>query len=180
MFSRNIYNYYYYNIVQFDLYLKCFCKNYMEIVKLKQIILYFNFKNTNDSISEKKKKLMCIFTSFLITNQFGKFISTQDIQKNKNKTYNLVSYKISLRKNTMFLFISYLFTFLSPNTLNFKYLKNNKNTFTYNLNNLFLFPEIYLNIYNFVLIRNETLNITFVTNSTNSSFLNLLISSFNI
>lgn len=53
MFSQNIFNYYYYYIVQFDLYLKCCCKNSFEIVALKKIILYFNFNNIK-SINNKK------------------------------------------------------------------------------------------------------------------------------
>lgn len=173
MFSQNIFNYYYYYIVQFDLYLKCCCKNSFEIVALKKIILYFNFNNIK-SINNKKKQLICIFFSFLITNQLGKFISNKDLNNNAN----LVCYKTSLHKKKMFSFFFYLLTFLSSNLQILKSIKKNDNCFTFNLNNLLIFPEVSSNLYNFLLISNETLNITFITNSKSNRFLKLFLSAF--
>lgn len=78
----------------------------------------------------------------------------------------------------MFSFFFYLLTFLSSNLQILKSIKKNDNCFTFNLNNLLIFPEVSFNLYNFLLISNETLNITFITNSKSNRFLKLFLSAF--
>ena len=153
----------YFKAYKYDLINKFFYKNTKKLPKFKKIVLNFNCKTT-----ELKKLIFTLLALELITNQ----ISTTTTAKKPNiilkiRKGNPIGCKVTLRKKTMFFFLTRIIIEIIPKLKNFQGLrikkKSNKNMFNYELNNTFIFSELENNYYLFNNL--PKLSITIVTNA---------------
>ena len=169
--------YYYKNVIKYDLINKFFYKNINELPEIKKIILNFRSKNT------KIKNFAAILLALeLITKKKGILTKTKKpnlflkIQKGKP-----AGCKIILKKTLMYNFLNKILTEITPNIKNFlifKKKKKNYNNFSFNLNNKkLIFSELKEHYH-----LSKTLsyfNITIITNSKTEKELFFLLRSFN-
>ena len=166
--------YYYINIIKYDLINRYNYKNIKDIPKLKKIILYFGCKT-----SELKKLSASLLFLQLITTKKGKLtVSKQSNIVLKIRKGNPVGCKVLLVKTAMYKFLFKLLIEILPRLKNKILLKKTsyKNTLTYNFENIMIFKELEKNYLVFSLLKN--LQVTFVTNATTNEELFFLLNSF--
>ena len=166
--------YYYINIIKYDLINRYNYKNIKDIPKLKKIILNFGCKT-----SELKKLSASLLFLQLITTKKGKLtVSKQSNIVLKIRKGNPVGCKILLVKTAMYKFLFKLLIEVLPRIKNKILLKKTsyKNTLTYNFENIMIFKELEKNYLVFSLLKN--LQVTFVTNATTNEELFFLLNSF--
>lgn len=166
--------YYYINIIKYDLINRYNYKNIKDIPKLKKIILNFGCKT-----SELKKLSTSLLFLQLITTKKGKLtVSKQSNIVLKIRKGNPVGCKVLLVKTAMYKFLFKLLIEILPRLKNKILLKKTsyKNTLTYNFENIMIFKELEKNYLAFSLLKN--LQVTFVTNATTNEELFFLLNSF--
>ena len=166
--------YYYINIIKYDLINRYNYKNIKDIPKLKKIILNFGCKT-----SELKKLSASLLFLQLITTKKGKLtVSKQSNIVLKIRKGNPVGCKVLLVKTAMYKFLFKLLIEILPRLKNKILLKKTsyKNTLTYNFENIMIFKELEKNYLVFSLLKN--LQVTFVTNATTNEELFFLLNSF--
>ena len=166
--------YYYINIIKYDLINRYNYKNIKDIPKLKKIILNFGCKT-----SELKKLSTSLLFLQLITTKKGKLtVSKQSNIVLKIRKGNPVGCKVLLVKTAMYKFLFKLLIEVLPRIKNKILLKKTsyKNTLTYNFENIMIFKELEKNYLVFSLLKN--LQVTFVTNATTNEELFFLLNSF--
>lgn len=170
----NFLNYYYYNIITYNLINKFNRKTIKNLPKLKTIILNFGCKS-----SDLKFLLSSLLALELITGKKGTI--TQARSANlllKIRKGNPVGCKVQLKKHLMYSFLIKLIfeTFPKIKSLNHFFLKNDtKHTtaISCKISNILVFSEFEKNYYLFSNL--PKLQITFLTNTkTHSEFLYLL------
>lgn len=170
--------YYYKNIIKYDLTNKFFYKNINELPEIKKIILNFGSKNT-----KIKTFAATLLALELITTKKGIITKTKKpnlflkIQKGKP-----AGCKIILKKKNMYNFLTKILVEITPNIKNFLILKTknkNYNNFSFNLDNKRLvFSELKEHYHLSKTL--SYLNITIVTNSKTQKELFFLLRSFNL
>jgi large subunit ribosomal protein L5 len=170
--------YYYKNIIKYDLTNKFLYKNINELPKIKKIIL--NFGNKNTKIKNSAAALLALE---LITTKKGVLTKTKKpnlflkIQKGKP-----AGCKIILKKTLMYNFLNKILLEITPSITNFLILKKkykNYSNFSFNLDNKKLvFSELKEHYYLSKTL--AYLNITIVTNSKTQKELFFLLRSFNL
>lgn len=169
--------YYYKNIIKYDLTNKFFYKNIYELPKIKKIILNIRIKNT-----KIKNFASILFGLELITEKKGILTKTKrpnlflKIQKGKP-----TGCKVILQKTLMYNFLNKILIEIIPTIkkfLVFKINKQNFKSFSFNLNQKqIIFSELKEHYH---LSKNLLyLNITIVTTSKNQKELFFLLKSFN-
>ena len=166
--------YYYLNIIKYDLINRYKYKNIREIPKLKKIVLNFGCKT-----SELRKVSTSLLFLQLITTKKG----TLTVSKHSNivlkiRKGNPVGCKVFLVKTAMYKFLSKLLIDVLPRLKNKIILKKGlyKNTLTYNFENIMIFQELEKNYLVFSLLKN--LQVTFVTNAVSNEEFFFLLNSF--
>ena len=171
--------YYYKNVIKYDLINKFFYKNINELPEIKQIIL--NFRSTNTKIKTFAAALLALE---LITTKKGILTKTKKpnlflkIQKGKP-----AGCKIVLKKKVMYNFLNKILLEITPSMKNFlifktKYKKNCTN-FSFNLDNKKLvFSELKEHYHLSKTL--SYLNITIITNAQTQKELFFLLRSFNL
>jgi large subunit ribosomal protein L5 len=173
----HFFEYYYKNIIKYDLINKFHYKNIKHLPLLKKIVLNFGCKG-----SELKNLAAILLSLELITTQRG-MITTS---KNSNillkiRKGNPVGCKLILKKTTMYNFFSKLIREIFSKLKNFtgfniKQKSLNSNAISYNLQNSLIFSELEQNYYLFNKL--PPLNITLVTNTINSNEFLFLLNAF--
>ena len=166
--------YYYNNIIKYDLINRYNYKNIKEIPKLKKIVLNFGCKT-----SELKKLSTSLLFLQLITTKKGKLtISKQSNIVLKIRKGNPVGCKVILVKTSMYKFLYKLLLEVLPRLKSRILLKKTfyNNTLTYNFENIMIFKELEKNYLVFNLLKN--LQVTFITNSITNEELFFLLNSF--
>ncbi len=166
--------YYYLNIIKYDLINRFNYKNIKEIPELKKIVLNFGCKT-----SELKKLSTSLLFLQLVTTKKGKLtVSKQSNIVLKIRKGNPVGCKVILVKISMYKFLSKLLLEVLPRLKKKVLLKKAlfKNTLTYNFENILIFKELEKNYLIFSLLKN--LQVTFVTNSRSNEELFFLLNSF--
>ena len=169
--------YYYKNVIKYDLINKFFYKNINELPEIKKIILNFRSKNT------KIKNFAAILLALeLITKKKGILTKTKKpnlflkIQKGKP-----IGCKIILKKRLMYNFLNKTLLDITPNMENFLIFKTkdkNNTSFSFNLDNKKLkFSELKEHYHLSKTL--SYLNITIITSSRTKTELFFLLRSFN-
>ena len=171
--------YYYQNIIQYDLLNKFRYKNIKKLPKLQKIVLNFGCKN-----SDIKNLSTALLSLELITNKRGNLI----VSKNSNillkiKKGNPVGCKVILKKTFMYNFFAKILINIFPRIKNFTEFNTQKNklknnAFSYKLTNALTFLELEQNYYLFNNLPN--LNITVTTNTKTKKELVFLLHSFKL
>lgn len=169
--------YYYKNVIKYDLINKFSYKNINELPKIKKIIL--NFGNKNTKIKTFTTALLALK---LVTKKLGIITKTKKpnlflkIQKGKP-----AGCKVILKKHLMYSFLNKILMEITPNIKNFLIFKTkykNITNFSFDLDNKKLkFVELTEHYHLSKTLSN--LNITIVTNSKTSKELFFLLRSFN-
>lgn len=172
-------DYYYRNIVKYDLLNKFQYNTLKKIPKIKKIILNFGCKN-----SDLKQLSTALLALELVSSQKGMLT----VSKNSNILLKIrkgspVGCKVILQKNSMYNFFAKLLIEILPRLKNFSSLilktKKLKNAaISYKIANTLIFFELEHNYYLFNNLPN--LNITIVTNSSTREELVFLLNSFKI
>lgn len=151
-----ILNYYYYNIIKYNVLYKFNIKNLNSIPKLKKVILNFRLKRY-----EFKHLIIILAALKLISNtKTCKLISSKVSNINlKLRKGTPIGSKVVLKKNTM---DSFLFKILSFK-LCFLYSKSKNKVFSFKINNLLKFKKIEQNYKFFKFL--PLLSINIITNS---------------
>jgi large subunit ribosomal protein L5 len=149
--------------LKYDLVNKFFYNNTKELPKLKKIILNFGCKST-----EIKHLASSLLALELITHQKGTLTTTKHSNIFlKIRKGNPAGCKITLKKNSMFHFLSRTLMELFPKIKDFNGLtltrKIKKNIFSYELHDTFSFNELEEHYYLFNNL--PKLDVTIVTNS---------------
>ena len=174
----HFFEYYYFNIIKYDLINKFSYKNIDELPKIKKIIL--NFKNKNIKIKNFAASLLALK---LMTSKRGVITKTKKpnlflkIQKGKP-----TGYKIILKKKKMYNFLIKLLIEITPSIKKFLILKTkykNYNNVSFNLDTKNLTIHELKNYYNLSKTISY-LNITIVTNTKTKKELFFLLKSFNL
>jgi len=163
---------YYDNIINYDLLIKFNYKSLIKLPSLKKVVLTIS-----------SNKITQLLSSSLLLELITNSKSVLVISKKPNVVLKIqsgvpVGCKVTLRKNKMFYFLSGLLIFSKPKEthVNKSYLhKKTKNSYSFTLNNIFIFPVAESN-YNFFKDLNY-INISLVTNSLNIKELFLIIKS---
>lgn len=166
--------YYYFNIIKYDLINRFNYQNINDIPKLKKIILNFGCKTF-----ELKKLSVYLLSLQLITAKKGSLtVSKQSNIVLKIRKGNPVGCKVVLVNTLMYAFLAKLLLEALPRLKNKILLKKvlYKNTLTYNFENVLIFKELEKNYLFFSILRN--LQVTFVTNTSSNEELFFLLSSF--
>ena len=173
----NFLEYYYENIVKYDLLNKFQYKNISRIPKFKKIILNFGCKK-----SDLKLLMSSSMALELITSQKSTFTdsSIPDISL-KIKKGNPVGCKLTLRKTLMFIFITRLVSEIFPKLKQFNgvQIKNRNSeikTISFKFKSSLIFSELE-NQYQYF-NKLPGLNVTVVTNATEYEELYFLLKSF--
>lgn len=168
--------YYYNNIIKYDLINRFNYKNFKNIPKFEKIVLNFGCKTF-----ELKKLSLSLLALKLITKKTGKLtISKKPNLILKIRKGNPVGGKVILTKNSMYVFFNKLLIKILPK-LKKKTLINNlfsANALTYNFNNTFIFKEVEKNYLLFSDLNH--LQVTILTNSKTKNELFFLLNSFKI
>jgi len=170
---------YYQNIIQYDLINKFYHKNLQNLPKLQTIVLSFGYKNPN---------LQNLASAFLflelITTKRGDITTASSpyILLKLKKGYP-VGCKVILKKTLMYSFFTRLLIDVFPQIKEFRKFslqkkKRQPNTFSYRLENTFIFLELERNYNLFNNLAN--LNITIITNTKTQNELLFLLSSFKL
>jgi large subunit ribosomal protein L5 len=166
--------YYYNNVIKFDLINRFNYKNLKNIPKLEKIVLNFGCKTF-----ELKKLSLSLLSLQLITDKKG--ILTVSKKPNivlKIRKGNPVGCKVILTKNLMYLFFAKLLIEILPKLkkkiLMKKLLSND--ALTYNFDNTFIFKEVEKNYLLFNTLKH--LQITILTTSKTTKELSFLFNSF--
>jgi len=172
-------NYYYNNIVKYDLINKFYYKNIKQLPKVEKIILNFNFKKQT-----YRNLTTSLLALELISNQKPIFI----MSKVSNITLKIrkgqpAGFKLTLRKQNANFFILKLINEIFYSKSNFrenlKKIKiKNSSFFSFQIKNSLIFPELESNYQIFKEL--SKLNITIVCNSKTFSELNFLLKSYKI
>ena len=172
-------NYYYNNIVKYDLINKFYYKNIKQLPKIKKIILNFNFKRQNF-----KNLMSSLIALELISNQKPIFIKS----KISNITLKIrkgqpVGCKIILRKQNSNIFIQKLINEYFYSKFNIqeslkKIKPINSSFMSFQIKNSLIFPELEANYQIFKQL--TKLNITIVCTSKTFSELIFLLKSYKI
>lgn len=163
--------YYYINIIKYDLINRYNYKNIREIPKLTKIVLNFGCKTSE----LKKLSTSSLFLQLITTKKGMLTVSKRSNIILKIRKGNPVGCKIILVKTSMYKFLSKLLIEILPRLKNRILLKKTlyNNTLTYNFENIMIFKELEKNYLVFSLLKN--LQVTFVTNAiTNEEFFFLL------
>nr|YP_010233621.1 ribosomal protein L5 [Pleurosigma inscriptura]QSZ78238.1 ribosomal protein L5 [Pleurosigma inscriptura] len=170
--------YYYKNVIKYDLINKFFYKNINELPEIKQIIL--NFGSTNTKIKTFAAALLALE---LITKKKGILTKTKKpnlflkIQKGKP-----AGCKVTLKKKLMYNFLNKVLIEITPNMKNFIIFKTKSKDYTnfsFNLENKKLvFSEIKEHYHLSKTL--SYLNITIITNAQTQKELFFLLRSFNL
>nr|YP_010886821.1 ribosomal protein L5 [Paralagenidium karlingii]WJH17919.1 ribosomal protein L5 [Paralagenidium karlingii] len=139
IFYKMNFNYYYNQIILYDLTTKFNFQNAYKLPKITKISLNIGLKDSN---LNKKKLIYALTVLKLISNQ--KPILTKS-KKNqlllKIKKGSIVGCKVTLRKKNIYLFLEKFFFFISPNLKN-KEFKFNSNIVNFKIRNLLDFNEL--------------------------------------
>lgn len=170
--------YYYKNVIKYDLINKFFYKNINELPEIKKVIL--NFGSKTPKIKTFAASLLALE---LITNKKGLITKTKKpnlflkIQKGKP-----AGCKVILKKELMYCFLNKILVEITPNIKNFLTLKKkhkNFNSFSFDLDSKKLaFSE--LKEYYHLSKTLSYLNVTLVTNARTKKELFFLLKSFNL
>jgi large subunit ribosomal protein L5 len=173
----NFFEYYYENIVKYDLLNKFQYKNVNQIPKFKKVILNFGCKK-----SDFKSLLCSLMALELITTQKAMFTysSVPDVSF-KVKKGNPVGCKITLRKTLMYVFFTRLVSEIFPklkqfNGFKIKNINSEIKTISFKFKSSLIFPELE-NQYQYF-NKLPCLNITIITNVTKLDELCFLLKSF--
>lgn len=170
-----IFNFYLDNIVNYDLIHKFNFKTVKNLPKLKKIILTFNLKNYNF------KDLLVIFSALKIMGG----MKSSKISKSKTSNINLkvrkgtpIGCTVVLRNEFMkkFLFNIIYFKFIEKK--NIKFVKYNKNIFSFKVNNLLKVNKLRQNYEFFQNL--PVLNVNIITTSTKKNVLLFLLKSYKL
>lgn len=159
--------------LSYDLINKFFCNNTKKLPKLKKIILNFGGKTT-----EIKHLSACLLALELITNQKGALTRAKHPNiRLKIRSGNPTGCKITLRRNSMLNFFFKTLIDIFPKIKSFKGIqistKMKENTFSYEIDDTFSFPELEAHYYLFNNL--PKLHVTIVTNcETKEEFIFLL------
>ena len=170
---------YYQNVIKYDLINKFQYKNLQNLPKLEKIILNFGHKNPNIQILASS-----LLSLELITTKRGTLTTTHNSHiLLKIRKGNPVGCKVVLTKTLMYNFFTKLLVDLFPQMKEFKefsFQKKNlqKNSFSLQLKNTFIFLELERNYNLFNNLSN--LNITIVTNTSTHNELLFLLNSFKL
>lgn len=166
--------YYYKNVIKYDLTNKFFYKNINELPEIKKIILNFKCKST-----KIKTFAATLLALELITKKKGGLTKTKKpnlllkIQKGKPS-----GCKVILKKKLMYSFLNRILVEITPNIDKFIIFKTNYNNFSFNLDNKkLIFYELKENYH--LLKALSYLNITIITNTRTKKELFFLLRSFN-
>lgn len=168
---------YYKNIIQYDLVNKFHYRNLQNLPKLQKIVLNFGYKNPNI-----KNLASALLFLELITTKRGVITTARSPHiLLKIKKGNPVGCKIILKKTLMYSFFTKLLIDVYPQMKEFKEStlqkkKQQPNTFSYQLKNIFVFLELERNYNLFNNLSN--LNVTIVTNAKTQNELLFLLNSF--
>ena len=166
--------YYYVNIIKYDLINRFNYQNVKNIPKLKKIILNFGCKTF-----ELKMLATSLLSLQLISARKGMLtVSKQPNIILKIRKGNPVGCKVVLVKTLMYTFLAKLFLEALPRLKNKISLKKvlYKNTLTYNFENVLIFKELEKNYLFFSQLKD--LQVTFVTNTFTNEELFFLLNSF--
>ena len=170
----NSFEYYYFNIIKYDLINKFNYKNLKDIPKIKKIILNFGCKT-----SELKNLSSSLLALQLITKKKGELtVSKQSNIILRIRKGNPVGCKVTVTKTLMYKFLTKVIIEIIPrlkNKIIFKeaiYL----NSLTYSFENLLIFKELEKNYLIFSQLKN--LQITVVCNTKKKEELFFLLNSF--
>lgn len=170
-------NFYYQNIIKYDIYNKFYIKKIDQITKLKKIILNFSTKNSNIT------QILCFLVTLeLISSQKGCYTRS----KVTNITFRIqkgdvIGCKVTLRKNRMYSFFSNFVLNILPTLKQFNGFHisaNLKNSVTFKFKNMLLFSEL-LNQYD-LFKQLPPLNITFVSSENHINQFIYLLRSFKL
>lgn len=166
--------YYYINIIKYDLINRYNYKNIKDIPKLKKIVLNFGCKTSE----LKKLSTSLLFLQLITTKKGGLTVSKQSNIVLKIRKGNPVGCKVLLVKTSMYKFLYKLLIEVLPRLKTKILLKKMlyKNTLTYNFENIIIFKELEKNYLVFSLLKD--LQVTFVTNATSNEELFFLLNSF--
>ena len=173
----NFLEYYYENIVKYDLLNKFQYKNINQIPKFKKVILNFGCKK-----SDLKILIFSLMALELITSQKATFTHSNISDINlKIKKGNPVGCKLTLRKTLMYIFLTRLVSLIFPKLKQFNGVKiKNRNseikTISFKFKSSLVFPELE-NQYQYF-NKLPGLNITVVTNATKLNEFWFLLKSF--
>jgi large subunit ribosomal protein L5 len=168
--------YYYNNIIKYDLINRFNYKNLKNIPKLKKIVLNFGCKTF-----ELKKLSLSLLALQLITKKKGVLtISKKPNIVLKIRKGNPVGCKVILTKYLMYLFFAKLLIDILPKLKKKKLVEKlfSNNSLTYNFNNTFVFKQIEKNFLLFNLLKH--LQITILTNTRTAEELFFFLNSFKI
>lgn len=166
---------FYLTTLNYDLVNKFKYKNTKELPKIKKIILNFGFQN-----NDIKNLASSLLALEIITNQYGVLTLTK--KSNillKLRKGNPVGCKVTLRNSNMYNFFSKMLLEIFPKIKNFDGFKNykkiKKNTFSYNINDIFNFQELENHYYLFNNL--PKCNVTIITNAKNKQELFFILKS---
>ena len=174
----HFFEFYYENIIKYDLANKFNYKNVNKLPRLEAIVLNFGCKTLSF-----KLLLTSLLALELITTKKGIFtVSNKTNITLKIKKGNIVGCKLTLRKKTMYFFLAKLLNEIFPKLKNFTkfVIKSDKQSksISYKLQNSLLFSELESNYYLFNKL--PALDITFLTNSASLDELMFLLNSFKL
>jgi len=138
-----IFEYYYNNVIKYDLINKFYYKNHKQIPKVIKIILNFNCNTVNI-----KKLISSMIALELITNQKGVFLTSKKANISlKLRKGNPIGCKVTLKKKNMNIFFFRLISEIFPNIKLFegfigKKFKNNSNSFSFKINKTLFLIEL--------------------------------------
>ena len=174
----HFFEFYYENIIKYDLINKFKYKDISKLPQLRAIVLNFGCKHLSF-----KFLLTNLLALELITSKKGVFtVSNKTNLIFKIKKGSVVGCKLVLRKKTMYIFLAKLLNDILPKSKNFTgfVLKSNKQTksVSYKLQNPLFFLELESNYYLFNKL--PELDITFLTDSVSTDELMFLLNSFKL
>ena len=164
---------YYKTIIIYDLIQKLNLKNIFQIPKITKINLNITCKKQN---IKKNKLIYILFFLNILTNQ--KPCVTKPKLTLKIKQNKITGCKITLRKQSIFLFLEKLIFFIVPNQKNLKFNKKIINVFNFKIVDLINFFEFKNEFFKFKELSDLILNVSIHTNCTTNKQLNLLLNYF--
>ena len=174
----NTLEYYYKNVIKYDLINKFYYNNLKELPELKKIILSFGCRT-----SDIKLLAASIQALNLISQKYNSSIITNSKHTNiflKIKKGQPIGCKVILKKKNMYNFFLKLLTEIFPSLKDFKgiYLNKNKNikNLSFTIKELITIKELETHFYLFSNV--PPLNITLVTNTKTKKELLFLLNSF--
>ena len=164
---------YYKNIIIYDLITKLNLKNTFQIPKIIKINLNITCKKQD---IKKNKLIYILFFLNILTNQkpcFTKPKATLKIKQNK-----ITGCKITLRRQSIFLFLEKIIFFILPDNSNFIFNKKIKNIINFKILNLMKFIEFKNEFFKFKELSFLSLDVSIHTNCKNNQQLYLLLNNF--